>query len=982
MKRFKPTLWLSFGLVSLTLALALTAYMLGLIPDGYKAEIESRAKVAESLAVQLAGAVNRNNNVTLHETINSVVNRNSDINSVAIRGVSNNLIVFAGDHEKHWISSSDGRSTPTHVSVPLLGVNGNPQGSIEIAFGPASSSNRILGFPTSLLLFLSFLMASGFIGYFFILRRTLKQLDPGRVIPERVQKAFDTLSEGVIILDEKERILLVNNAFAKIYGGDNGPTLGVKMNHLPWRMVDGSKKSNGYPWHIALREGREMREGILSLRSESGNIHNFNVNATVIAGDKDKTIGAIVTLRDMTGEKRTKEDLDKTLDDLRQVQSEVKRQNRELTYLANHDSLTGCLNRRAYFGRFQTEMDQAPDLGTPISTIMIAFDQYKEINKKFGPVTGDALIIGVANIIKAECQGGAFVSRHAGEKFSIALVDVSEADTIKLVEKIQNEIAISSRELLPAGQQATISVGIAIRTNGSCTAHTLVNKTELAANQAIRNGRNQIITWEENLSQNGNIDDSETKQNKTPTTIQNPTAELIAKSPENNLRDSFYSRANASLMVAEKSNTPLAMLHLSLTAWEYLDEALGTELRQKILLSVEQKVAISLREHDAVLSLNENGEWLIKLAGLESADDVKWIIMRLLETMHVPILIGGKSIHVSCKIGAALFPENGRDIPTLARQAKMAMRRAWEDHLLDGYKFYEANMTDSSIKRLNVENGIRNALQQGDFELFFQPIVNAETGALSAAEALLRCNNAELKGIPIDQVIHVAEKTSLIAEIDMWVLKSALKQMQNWINVGLELPKLSINISAQQLNNIAFMDQVFDTIKDVSFSPSRVQLEITETAQMGDVEIAAPQLKRLQQLGVQIALDDFGTGQASLTYLQRLHPDVIKIDSSFVNGINTNHANATMVSAMVVMAHCLGLKVVAEGVETEEQLEFLRETNCDEIQGYLIAKPMPVKVLDDWMKLFIKNNGAGLFVIETDANDQKDASSGLKQKAA
>jgi len=987
MKRFKPTLWLSFGLVSLTMALALTAYILGLMPDGYKAEIESRAKVAESLAVQLAGSVNRNDSLALEETINSVVKRNNDINSVAIRGANGNLILYSGDHDKYWVPSANGKSTPTHVSVPLLGADG-PQGAIEIAFAPPSSSKRIFGFPTSLLLFLSFLMGSGFIGYFFILRRTLKQLDPGRVIPERVQKAFDTLSEGVIILDEKQRILLVNNSFANMYGEGDGPTLGTKINHLPWRMVDGSEQAGGYPWHTALRENREMREGTLSLRSANGKIHNFHVNATVIAGEKDKTIGAIVTLRDMTGENRSKEDLGKTIQELRDVQGEVKRQNRELTYLSNHDSLTGCLNRRAFFGRFQTEMEEAPDLGTPISVMMIGFDQYKYINDKFGPVTSDALIIGVANIIKAECGANTNIARHGGEKFTIALFGINEDIAADLADKIRNEISLSSRELLPAGQQATVSIGLTQRTSGACTAHSLVNQAEQALKSAVTKGADQTVFWSSgtNSSSNTKNTDIQISTNIHAPVPDAPDTGTPVHAPIS-ARDFFFKAAEKSLALAEQNNTPMAILHLSLTTWEYLDEALDNDLKHKIMRRIEDKLSASMREHDAILHLGETGgetgEWLIKLCGLEEPDDAKWIIKRLLETMRAPFKANDKSIYVSCKIGASMFPENGRDIPTLARKAKFAKRRAWEDHVLDGYKFYESGMTDVSRERLNIETGIRHALQNEEFELFFQPIIDVKSGALTTVEALLRCNNDELREIPIDKVIGVAEKSSLIAEIDMWVLRQALRQMQVWIGAGIKLPKISINLSAKQLNNIEFMDHVFESIKSAPFPPSRVQIEVTETAKIGDVEIAGPLLKRLQQLGVQIALDDFGTGQASLTYLQRLHPDIIKIDRSFTNGVNTNHANATMVSAMVVMAHCLGLKVVIEGVENEEQFNFLKDTRCDEIQGYFISKPMPARAMGDWMKLFVSNNGAAGFVASgKKAKGLPGISSAPKSKAA
>ena len=255
-----------------------------------------------------------------------------------------------------------------------------------------------------------------------------------------------------------------------------------------------------------------------------------------------------------------------------------------------------------------------------------------------------------------------------------------------------------------------------------------------------------------------------------------------------------------------------------------------------------------------------------------------------------------------------------------------------------------------------METAIRRALKNDAFELYFQPIIDVQTGALTSAEALLRTTSEGLESVGMDKIIAVAEKSVLIAEIDEWVLGRAFSQMGEWINRGIDIPKLSINLSAQQLVNADLMNRMVDMIKDLSFPPSRLQIEITETAMLKDTTAAAPPLSRLQQLGIQIGLDDFGTGHSSLTYLQLLSPDIVKIDRSFVDRVHSSHANATLVSAMIVMAQCLGIRVVAEGVETESQLEFLRASKCDEIQGYLISRPMPAKAFADWAILFCRDS--------------------------
>ena len=292
MKRITPTLWLSFGLTAFTLAVTLLAYTVGLIPDGHKLALDSRAKVAESLAIQLVSAVNRNDAEGLEEVLNSVVQRNEDVLSGAVRYADGTIVFEAGSHAKNWVAPADGKSTTTHVTVPLIGASGQ-QGSIELAFTEPEATKRIFGIPTSMLVFLAFLTGLGFTGYFMLLRRTLRQLDPGRVIPERVQKAFDTLSEGVIIVDEKQRMLLINKSFFRTCGDRQKLEIGAKINSLSWRMVDGSAKAGGFPWYSAIKLGQEVNRDLLSLRTADGQIVNFNVSATVIANEKGKLLRTV-----------------------------------------------------------------------------------------------------------------------------------------------------------------------------------------------------------------------------------------------------------------------------------------------------------------------------------------------------------------------------------------------------------------------------------------------------------------------------------------------------------------------------------------------------------------------------------------------------------------------------------------------------------------------------------------------------------------
>ncbi len=974
MKRLKLVFLLSFGLVSLTLAISLTAYLLGLIPNKSATELDARVKVAEALSLQLAGAANRNDGVTLEETLSLVVGRNKDVISAALRRSDGSIIVSAGDHEKNWVVNKSGRSTPTHIVVPLLGEAGK-QGAIEITFGSAFSDARYLGIPVPILTFLAFLAASCFLGYFLILKRSLHELDPGRVIPERVQKAFDTLNEGVIILDEKQRILLVNNAFIKLYGNQEGPEIGSKISGLQWRMGDGSDSSGVHPWNMAIREQKDMREELMSLRIESGEIFNFNVNATAIAGEKGKTIGAIVTLFDITDFNQSQEDLEATAKKLAKTQSDVERKTKELAYLTSHDPFTGCINRRTFFRRLDRDLDAAMLAVGSMSLFIIDLDDFKSVNEKYGPVTGDSVLLAVSSALKASCTGSDYVARIGGQDFGIVRSAVSSKEAIEFADNLREKITEESRKVLPGGQGVTVSIGIAEMDGRKVLAQDFLSEANAAVQCAKDSGKNKSLRFEEieNAAQTSATETTVVSSAVVSNAAGMPVHSVQKKTDQSNLsyHEVFLAKATQSLDAARNNEKPFTILKLSVVSWDYLVEALGHNLAAQLMKSLKQHVSRVLRENDTISVRNIRGEMFIEIGGLDDAVDTNWIINQLLTAARKPNLIAEKEIFVECRIGAALYPDHGHDVDTLARNADVAMRRAMEANLLEGFKIYEEGMIEASLNRLDIEHGIRAALKSDGFALSFQPIVDAKSGRLTAAECLLRCVCPELQKTRMDELIEVAEKSSLITEIDTWVFKTALDQMQVWCDAGLNLPKISINISAKQITNVGFMDDVYELVKAFPYEASRIQVELTESAHTADIGVAAPLLKRLQQLGVFIAIDDFGTGQASLSYLQKLHPDVLKIDRSFVTDININHSNATMVSSVIVMAKCLGLKTVAEGIETEEELEYLRDINCDAFQGYLISKPMPADVMTDWLGLFGADKKKSALKTELIADDIK-----------
>jgi diguanylate cyclase (GGDEF)-like protein len=425
----------------------------------------------------------------------------------------------------------------------------------------------------------------------------------------------------------------------------------------------------------------------------------------------------------------------------------------------------------------------------------------------------------------------------------------------------------------------------------------------------------------------------------------------------------FMDRVTQSIARAERYQTTVAILHVSIDSYERFTEIHGDAAGRQFIKAVGARLSAILRRSDTVslvgggyrtptISRIAREKFAIEVSDLDETSTVTWIIKRAFETLSRPITVGDENVYVNCSIGVSVYPGDGADAEILVRHASIAERHARESDGHDTHMFFSKEMNESSRRQLMLESGIKQALENEEFELHYQPIIDARTGRLTAAEALLRCENQNFRGKPVGMLISIAEQTGLMPKIGEWVMQTAIGQSEQWLESGLDLPKISVNISAIQLRESKAIERLTQIITDMNLAPQKLQLEITETAMLQDIDVASQTLKRLQQLGVQIALDDFGTGQSSLTYLRRFRPDVLKIDRSFVDEIETNRADGTMVSVVTAMSHRMGLRVIAEGVETEIQMECLRILGCDEIQGFLIAQPMPAADMADWLRMF------------------------------
>jgi diguanylate cyclase (GGDEF)-like protein/PAS domain S-box-containing protein len=495
MKRFiTPTLQISIGLLSLTISLIFIAYSFGFLPNEEKAALEARAKISEALAVQLANLAGRNDGDAIKDTIDAVVGRNDDVLSIAVRGANGKLLVASRDHSSRWAEPADGKSTPTQVQVPLL--NGDaPAGKIEIVFRPMATGETIFGLPTTMIGFVGFIGIAGFTGYFLILRRALWELDPSRAIPERVKAAFDTLAEGVLIMDEREFVLLANEAFVKNIYKSSKSLLGVNAVALPWAPSGDAAAAGEFPWRTAMRTEQSVLGIPMAIRNPSGDSRRLLVNATRIVDGKGIARGAIATFDDVTVLHQTNEQLNISIQQLYISQARISEQNKQLQFLASSDPLTGCLNRRTFFEQAERALQGALGLRQPMTFFMVDADHFKRINDRFGHVVGDKVLIGLADLLRRFCSDQDLVGRYGGEEFCVAAAGMSGREAERLAERILLAVA-DIATWLPNGERVTISIGLASLGSAPCDIADLVKRADEALYVAKTTGRNRFVRWE------------------------------------------------------------------------------------------------------------------------------------------------------------------------------------------------------------------------------------------------------------------------------------------------------------------------------------------------------------------------------------------------------------------------------------------------------------------------------------------------------
>jgi diguanylate cyclase (GGDEF)-like protein len=403
-------------------------------------------------------------------------------------------------------------------------------------------------------------------------------------------------------------------------------------------------------------------------------------------------------------------------------------------------------------------------------------------------------------------------------------------------------------------------------------------------------------------------------------------------------RSLLNERLQQDIASASATATRLAVVFVDLDRFKFINDSLGHHVGDELLRAIAARLKANMHERDTVARLGGD-EFVLLINGQRDPNDVALILERMLADISQPWSIPQGDFSFTCSMGVALYPDDGDTAETLLKHADSAMYRAKEKGR-NNFQFFTAQLNAMITERLDLENKLRRALERQQFELNYQPRVDMRTGELVGAEALIRWHVSEEETISPSRFIPIAEEIGLIAPIGKWVLRTACAQNKAWQDMGLKPFVVSVNVSARQFHQDDLVRTISDVLKETGLEPKYLEIELTESAVMHDAEQFVATLNELNDLGVQIAIDDFGTGYSSLSYLKRFPVDRLKVDRSFVQDIATDTDDAAIVRAIIALGHNLGLRVVAEGVETEQQLQFLRENHCDEMQGYLYGHPL------------------------------------------
>ncbi len=972
-----PSMRISFALVLLTTCLLLSAEMMGFTPDESKYLLNARKQVSESLAIQFSILAPNIDAKKIQKILTYNIKRNPEMLSAGIRLTDNELVFQVGDHAAQWDYDKN-KSTSTHLIVPIL-QNNQPWGNIEIKFAPLQGKSRFSFLKLPIFKMASYILIIGFFLYLVFMLRTLKMLDPTSVVPDRVNAAFDSLAEGLIILDENEQIVMVNKAFAEKMVRPISSLLGIKASKLKWQHVNPEQANIDFPWQKTLKTGHSSIGSQLILASSEGKEIRFVINVSPIQGADNVTQGVLITLDDITELEERNAALQTMVTRLEESQVYIQQQNKELHFLATRDALTGCLNRRSFNEQFELVFAAARENNSELACIMADIDHFKSVNDNYGHAIGDIVIQLLAEILHSNTRKVDLVARYGGEEFCLVLPDLSAEEAVTAAERIRLRIKDESSIRFEKGPHVTVSLGVSSIKDRPISAGQLNNFADEALYAAKESGRNKVVRWQPFIEygnkakkiQVNHITAYESNENEKLAKLQLRIQELeqIASQFSAEIEYSknydsltglpnqilFYDRLNQVIQRGYRYSQLAAVMLIDLGILNDINMTLGRTSNYKLLIEAVGRLNATFRKYDGItrltLSRFEGDEFGVLLTDLPSKETITWLVKRLLDNLSAPVDVDGHMIYLVSHIGISIYPSDADSVDELINKAMIAKKYGKNLYTKANYQFFDQSMHDLSLKHLQLDKELRLAIEYEEWELLYQPKYDLKKKAIVSAEALIRWKHPSRGLLTPYEFIDFAEQRGLILAIGDWVIKTACSQLKEWMDLEIPDFKVAVNLSAIQLNQDDFVVKVFDVLGTNDVPPRLLEFEVTETTLMNNFQNALESLKRLNSRGINIAIDDFGTGYSSLNYLKNLPINSVKIDRMFVKDLERNENDKQIVNAVINMAHSMNLKVVAEGVETKDQLDILDKLSCDEIQGYLLSKPIPA----DQLTLILKN---------------------------
>lgn len=957
---------LASSLVTLSLSVLLMSDLLGLQTDPGEVSRESRKVIVEALAVQLSTLAGNGELEDIQTTVSRFVLRNGDIHAAALVRATGVVIAQLGDTT--LFDNSVSGSTSTQLRVPIYDEN-QLWGEVRVVFAPEADRWREM-------LSLAFIALSLLIAFSAFLSRALIQLDPKQAVPGRVDSAMNLFSAGVLVLDAKLRIVMVNQSAANIANRTAHELVGKSLDDWPWRKPAGWQA----PWSTTLHSGLAISDQRLVLVSNAEEEHSFLVSCAFVGDGDDGRKGVLVTLDDMTTLERQNRELTGMVVKLRQSQEVINEKNRELKLLATTDPLTGIPNRRTLMEELKAQMQRATLEGISLSCIMCDIDHFKQVNDNYGHAVGDDVIKATAETLQGLCRDEDMVGRYGGEEFVMVLPGLDAAAAAKVAERARIAVialAYGDRLAVPS---LSSSFGVSDLSCGVQDGMALVDVADKALYRAKQEGRNRVVshnllssaelsegvdpTPDEQALQPSDTDHNQARVLELEKLVQQREHELSVISEFDSLtgmplRSIFLQRTDAELIRAARDENLVGVVSFALRDMERLVSTFGYVLCDELVVAVVDRLQIGLRSTDVVsmlstehsLSRITSNEYGLLLSSLDNTTSAMIVVTRLKRLFSEPFLLGEEKVYVGAAIGIAISSRSGQQGSSLFAEASEACQAALLKPDKISHVFASSRLHEASDDYIRLEADLHEALDNQMIETWYQPKFDLALRRIVGMEALIRWNH-ETRGFVSPQLfVAVAEANGLIDKLSQLVLKATLQQIIVWRSMGFDDLRVSINISPMQLRAETLVGDTIKALNEAGVEGRQLEIELTETSVLDNPEQARHALARLREEGVGVSIDDFGTGYTSLSLLADLPLDVVKIDRLFINAVESSARSRAVVGSVISMAHALNLRVVGEGVETNAQLEIMSNLGCDEVQGYLISRPQPA----DKMTAFLVN---------------------------